>query len=92
MHETDKNSKTFKDIEAYMHKTVPNAVINKVHILQNFELWRKFSIEKGILEKKLERQLQPEYLWHGTSKTDPVVIYGGYDGFHMRYANVGLWG
>lgn len=49
MHEIAQNSKEFRDIQTFMHETTPQAVIKSVHVLQNFELWKKFMIEKDIL-------------------------------------------
>eukprot|EP00349_Pseudokeronopsis_sp_Brazil_P008676 CAMPEP_0202969580 /NCGR_PEP_ID=MMETSP1396-20130829/15370_1 /ASSEMBLY_ACC=CAM_ASM_000872 /TAXON_ID= /ORGANISM="Pseudokeronopsis sp., Strain Brazil" /LENGTH=44 /DNA_ID= /DNA_START= /DNA_END= /DNA_ORIENTATION= len=31
-------------------------------------------------------------LFHGTSKTDPKLIYEGKEGFDMRFSNGGMWG
>jgi hypothetical protein len=32
------------------------------------------------------------YLFHGTSKTNPLAIYSSEEGFNMNYANEGMWG
>jgi len=31
-------------------------------------------------------------LFHGTRATDPKMIYGGKEGFDMRYSPGGMWG
>ena len=32
------------------------------------------------------------FLYHGTSKTDPLMIYQGEEGFDFRYSTIGMWG
>jgi hypothetical protein len=38
-------------------------------------------------EKPLE-----SYLWHGTSKCDPKLIWESSDGFTINFSNDGMWG
>ena len=35
---------------------------------------------------------QTKYLFHGTGRTEPSVIYNGDIGFDMRYSDKGMWG
>lgn len=92
MYDLQATSKAFKDVEMELKKTLPTATVKKVQVLQNFQLWKKYQYESLILTDKLKREAERHYLWHGTNKTDPKVIYEGDVGWDMTFASVGMWG
>jgi len=45
-----------------------------------------------VVEKNNGEQNITLELFHGTSSTDPQMIYQGEDGFDMRFSRSGMWG
>ena len=45
-----------------------------------------------MLEKKIGTATPDKLLFHGTSSTDPALIYNGEFGFDMRFCSNGMWG
>ena len=92
-HDLAMDSKALKDIDGLLKQTIPTAKVKKVQILQNFHLWNAYQVEVKKLCDKLQKAPETQLLWHGTSKTDPKLIYEGEVGFDIRYSGEGnKWG
>ena len=56
-------------------------------------LWNTFKTEKeNLAKRKLGSQPRILNLYHGTSYTQPSIIYTSEEGFDMRHSQAGLWG
>jgi len=92
------NDKEYQFVSQNFAKTIPNKNIKTIHRIQNAKFWRDFCQEKITLKKNrskynLMTDIKEEWLWHGTSNTDPSLIYAGLEEcFDMQYANDGMWG
>lgn len=75
-----------------LRKTVPNAKIQKIEMIQNRRLWKNFFNEKEALNEKWNEWPKSLYLWHGTRANNPKNIYGSEEGFDMRFSSGGMWG
>ena len=85
---------TFGTISARFHQTMPStSKICTIQRIQNQWLWRKYSTELAcVAEKNGGLANMTRALFHGTSSTDPKLVYQGEDGFDMRFSRNGMWG
>jgi hypothetical protein len=79
-------------VAARLQETMTDAHITKLWRVQNTPLWKNYSYQKVRLSdnniKHNERSV-----WHGTSRTDPAVIYNDkLDGFMTQVSKEGYWG
>jgi hypothetical protein len=81
-------------IEAQMKATMPASAITKLERVQNVMLWEYYCMRKERMARLGAGQPPAEVkLWHGTSQTDPKLIYEDEaDGFMMQYCRSGMWG
>ena len=93
MIELDKQSEEFKRQEEAFKKTIPLANVIKIERIQNRRLWTLFQTELNLLKEKYGgKEVEVRYLYHGTGKTLPPMIYSSEEGFDMRFSSVGMWG
>jgi len=99
----DKGSEEFKRVSDFFSITMPKKVndkptntikeITKVYNPTLLEYWNK---ELEMVKKLNQDRPVVEYtrlLWHGTSHTDPKIIYNSTKGWKVNYAGEGnLWG
>jgi len=53
--------------------------------VQNRYLWERFQHEKNLMQARRRKSgVNEQWLWHGTSCTDPIVICGGLDNIDFR--------
>ena len=91
----DKNtSEDYKKISNLFNMTMKDKFnIKSIEKIYNKKLFKLYSINEKLLNEKLENKINKTFLFHGTSETDPKVIYGGNDeSFDMRLSNEGMWG
>lgn len=81
--------KVQKHFEMTMPKNV--AKITKIQKIDNNFLNLKYLMQKFLFDI-MARDTNLKYLFHGTSKNKPEVIYTNPIGFDMRCSNSGLWG
>lgn len=59
-------------------------------------LWVHFSFQRGELKKRLGRDVlegkEERWLFHGTGRTPPSVIWNDQDGLDFKYSRPGRWG
>lgn len=72
--------------------TMPQAQILKIKRIQNRKLWRLFSFEVDEVKNKVGGVKRVLSLYHGTSNTDPRLIYQSDEGFNLNYSQPGMWG
>lgn len=72
--------------------TMPGATIHEIQRIQNKKLWRVFQNEVDDVRQKNGQEPQIAEMYHGTSGTNPELIYKSEEGFDMRYSNQGMWG
>jgi hypothetical protein len=82
----------WKDAETKFKKTMPLAKIEKIERIQNRKLWKVFKNEMEDIKNKNEEDPNCKNMFHGTSATDPKLIYQSEDGFNVNYAKDGYWG
>ena len=85
------HSREFKEIAARFTSTMPYATIERIERVQNRVLWRRYRDCKERLGRDLPSAGE-KHLFHGTSQTDPEVIYSGDAGFDVGHSRVGMWG
>ena len=71
------------------HKTRYN--ILKVERIQNRHLWLKYTQCRERFAA-LDQEANELSVYHGTSSTDPKLVYTGIEGLDFRFAGEGLWG
>ncbi|TNV72372.1 hypothetical protein FGO68_gene5051 [Halteria grandinella] len=93
----------YQEIANLFRLTMPTAVIKGIQRIQNNRLWKifnhqsdyvikKMNEEQDISQKNLQLDDVTRLLFHGTSQTDPKMIYESEEGFDMRFSNEGMWG
>jgi len=55
-------------------------------------LWRVFQNEVDDVREKNGEEPKIVEMYHGTSTTDPKLIYMSEEGFDMRFGKRGMWG
>ena len=78
-------------VEEKMNRTMANQPI-QIYRIQNKWLWQKYMHHKEMLHIKNGGQINELELFHGTCSNDPKNIYGGEEGFDMRFSAKGMWG
>ena len=77
----------YSTVKDRLAETMPLAVITKVERVQNIGLWDYYCIRRQKLRKELSADPKEVSVWHGTSRTDPSLIYTDRkDGFMVGYA------
>ncbi|KAI6653609.1 hypothetical protein LOD99_3504 [Oopsacas minuta] len=66
-------------------------IIKTIDRIQNKWLWRKYQQTRDGF-KAIEQNENELTVFHGTSATDPELIYKGAEGFDFRHSNIGMWG
>ena len=72
--------------------TLPNAEILRVERIQNKLIMKRYFHRSQLMKDFGTEDLREELLFHGTSDTQPEVIYMGDEGFDMRFSEKGFWG
>ena len=85
-------SQEFWKVLTRMYETMPNVTITKLERIQNQWLWEKYAQHRTRIHKKNQGKIEEKDLFHGTSNTDPSLIYNGEEGFDMRFCRRGMWG
>ena len=67
-------SSEFQAVQGRMAETMPHSTIHKLQRVQNVALWDYYSMQKG-RHVRLGTNPHEVSVWHGTSQTDPAVIY-----------------
>ena len=87
-----RDGEEWRSIEEHFKSTLRTANILSIIRIQNKWLWKKYTLEKQLLNRKNKGRVNEKELFHGTRGNDPKLIYNGQDGFDMRMSNDGLWG
>ena len=87
-----RTSQEFRKVQTRVHETMPNVTIKKLERIQNQWLWEKYAQHRTRIHKKNQGKIGEKDLFHGTSETDPSLIYNGEEGFDMRFCSKGMWG
>jgi hypothetical protein len=90
IHSLDKQSASWKIVEALVNGYVP---IESIQVIQNIKVWEKFRLEYKQMSARNKQSPKKALLWHGTSKTDPAVVYGSSEGFNLNFGSENcMWG
>ena len=92
MKHVSRSSREFQKVLTRMYETMSNMSIMKLERIQNQWLWEKYAQHRTRIQKKNQGKIEEEDLFHGTSNTDPSLIYKGEEGFDMRFSSGGTWG
>ena len=87
-----RDGEEWKTIDRRFKSTLGAANILSIIRIQNKWLWKKYTLEKELLNRKNKGRINEKELFHGTRANDPKLIYNGQQGFDMRMSNNGLWG
>ena len=72
---------------------MPHIKLLKIELIMNKCIWKTYSSElENMTEKNNGIKPIEQYLFHGTSKTAPEMIYAQDEGFDVRFSSKGLWG
>jgi hypothetical protein len=83
----------WKDVETKFKKTMQKAKIEKIERIQNRKVWRVFRNELEDIERKNGGDANCKKMFHGTSGTDPKILYQSEEGFNLNYvSNSNFWG
>ena len=88
----DSDSEEFQTVEDHFLSTLPNAEVKHIHRIQNRVLWRKYLDKSKEMSDFGGGTLNEGFLFHGSRKNDPELIYRGDASFDMRFSSDGLWG
>ena len=69
--------------------------IKKIEKIYNEVIYEKFFSEcKRLIKKYPEKKIEElvKHLFHGSSRTDPKLIYESEDGLDIRFSNPGMFG
>ena len=86
------DSKEWNLVERAFKFTMPNATITKLEKIKNTHLREVFEQEMKYVRSKYGAPAEVKYLFHGTSQTDPNLIFRSEEGFDMRFSSSGMWG
>ena len=92
MKNVSRNSQEFQKVLTRMQETMPDVTIKKLERVQNQWLWEKYAHHRTRIHRKNHGKIKEKDLFHGTSETDPSLIYNGEEGFDMRFCTKGMWG
>lgn len=67
-------------------------IVSYKYRVQNKWLWDQYYHERWKLEEKNNGRANELEYFHGTSETEPALIYNGEEGFDMRFSSAGYWG
>jgi hypothetical protein len=87
-----RDGEEWRTIDRRFKSTLGAANILSIIRIQNKWLWKKYTLEKELLNRKNKGRINEKELFHGTRANDPKLIYNGQQGFDMRMSNNGLWG
>mmetsp|Transcript_1974 Transcript_1974/g.2066 ORF Transcript_1974/g.2066 Transcript_1974/m.2066 type:complete len:482 (-) Transcript_1974:127-1572(-) len=79
------------------NQTLPHSQIKSIQVIQNMSLWTMYSSRRELVIQKykdwtLDGPVE-KYLFHGTSNTDPALVFNGEQGFDFRYSRDDcVWG
>ena len=88
----DTETEEYERVTEQFLLTLPNANILKVQRIQNKVLWRRYFNRSRLMREFDRLSFRQELLFHGTRNKKPELIYGGGEGFDMRFSSSGLWG
>lgn len=90
-----RSSREWSDIEGMVHKTLPAATIIQIDRVQNCQLWEKYALEKGHMNRRNNGLVNEKLLFHGTRKNDPQSVVQSLRGIDFRCSRRDhqlLWG
>lgn len=85
-------SQEYIRVQGRFLQTMPHAQISQISRIQNIWLWEKYVRHRKMLHMKNAGAVNEKELFHGTRGNDPKNIYGGEEGFDMRFSRQGMWG
>ena len=92
MKEVIRGSPEWAPIEMRFKLTQPGTTITKIQRIQNRHLWKVFYNEMELVAENCGGVAQTKELFHGTSNTNPELLYNSEEGFDMRFSPGGMWG
>ena len=90
-----KESPEWKEVLDCMRKTLPNIEMVKLERVQNRSLQLKYELEKNLMLKRNNEEVNEKPLFHGSRQIDPKDIVFSSAGVDFRYSSKGrtlLWG
>ena len=90
-----KGSQEWKDVFDCVKATLPNVEMIKLERVQNRPLWQKYELEKKLMHKRNNGDINEKYLFHGSRQIDPKDIVFSSAGVDFRYSSRDrtlLWG
>ena len=85
-------SEEFRNVSERVLSTLTQAEITRIDRIQNRLLWHKYIAKGRQMYDFAEGILNEEFLFHGSRKNDPALIYKGDQSFDMRFCISGMWG
>ena len=89
----DLHSEEGKKISGLFKETLTEAKIHSIERVQNLVSYTKYQTNKELLMNKYDKTFEIEqYLFHGTSQTNPKDLIEWEEGFDLKYSREGMWG
>ena len=90
-----RSNQEWSDIETMVHKTLPTARLVQIDRVQNLQLWEKYALEKGHMNRRNNGLMNEKLLFHGTRKINPKSVVQCLRGIDFRCSRRDhqlLWG
>eukprot|EP01043_Picozoa_sp_COSAG02_P008654 COSAG02_NODE_281_length_25776_cov_37.797998_12_plen_1099_part_00 len=78
--------------KSFSTATAKGKTIVKVERIQNIYLWNYYEAQKTRLTVVRGKAITETWLWHGTGKADPKLVFNGEEGFDVKFSSDGLFG
>ena len=82
----------WNQVQKLFKSTMMNTKVTCIKRIQNKWLWEKYIQHKSRMDQKNGGRVHERQLFHGTSETQPDMIYQSEEGFDMRFSRDGMWG
>ena len=90
-----RGNQEWSDVEGMVRKTLPAARLVQIDRVQNCQLWEKYALEKGHMNRRNNGFVNEKLLFHGTHKNDPKSVAQSLRGIDFRCSRRDrhlLWG
>ena len=89
----DLNSGEFQKVEKQFKATLPATKVTNIKRIQNKWVWKAFQLEVNRMTQIYDSPPKTLTLFHGTSNTQPSLIYESDQGFDLKFASAKcFWG
>ena len=81
------SSQEWSEIMQLMRSTIPTLQVLRIDRVQNRPLWERYSLEGRQMSERNQGAINEQFLFHGTSRTDPYEVARSETGIDFRYSS-----